>query len=102
MRGASDSFALKKRYHNEKLLNQTIINNTDIKEELIFLEKMRYELYGAGPYIGIKKNIQKKWLKRLEAIQVKKQPLYSFCAGVFFESGFNTGIKIRPLQETDG
>ena len=73
MRGASDSFALKKRYHNEKLLNQTIINNTDIKEELIFLEKMRYELYGAGPYIGIKKNIQKKWLKRLEAIQVKKQ-----------------------------
>ena len=73
MRGASDSFALKKRYHNEKLLNQTIINNTDIKEELIFLEKMRYELYGAEPYIGIKKNIQKKWLKRLEAIQVKKQ-----------------------------
>jgi cobaltochelatase CobT len=73
MRGASDSFALKKRYHNEKLLNQTIINNTDIKEELIFLEKMRYELYGAGPYIGIKINIQKKWLKRLEAIQVKKQ-----------------------------
>ena len=73
MRGASDSFALKKRYHNEKLLNQTIINNTDIKEELIFLEKMRYELYGAGPYIGIKKNIQKKWLKRLEAIQIKKQ-----------------------------
>jgi cobaltochelatase CobT len=73
MRGASDSFALKKRYHNEKLLNQTIINNTDIKEELIFLEKMRYELYGAGPYIGIKKNIQQKWLKRLEAIQVKKQ-----------------------------
>ena len=73
MRGASDSFALKKRYHNEKLLNQTIINNTDIKEELIFLEKMRYELYGAGPYICIKKNIQKKWLKRLEAIQVKKQ-----------------------------
>ena len=73
MRGASDSFALKKRYHNEKLLNQTIINNTDIKEELIFLEKIRYELYGAGPYIGIKKNIQKKWLKRLEAIQVKKQ-----------------------------
>ena len=73
MRGASDSFALKKRYHNEKLLNQTIINNTDIKEELIFLEKMRYELYGARPYIGIKKNIQKKWLKRLEAIQVKKQ-----------------------------
>ena len=73
MRGASDSFALKKRYHNEKLLNQTIINKTDIKEELIFLEKMRYELYGAGPYIGIKKNIQKMWLKRLEAIQVKKQ-----------------------------
>ncbi|MDB3863943.1 hypothetical protein N9325_03775 [Alphaproteobacteria bacterium] len=73
MRGASDSFALKKRYHNEKLLNQNIINNTDIKEELIFLEKMRYELYGAEPYIGIKKNIQKKWLKRLEAIQVKKQ-----------------------------
>ena len=73
MRGASDSFALKKRYHNEKLLNQTIINNIDIKEELIFLEKMRYELYGAEPYIGIKKNIQKKWLKRLEAIQVKKQ-----------------------------
>ena len=73
MRGASDSFALKKRHHNEKILNQLIAYNSDIKEELIFLEKMRYELYGANPYIGIKKNIQIKWLKRLKAIELKKQ-----------------------------
>ena len=73
MRGASDSFALKKKYHDERVLNQIITNNADIKEELIFLEKMRYELYGARPYIGIKKNIQNKWLKRIEAIQIKKQ-----------------------------
>ena len=73
MRGASDSFALKKRHHNEKILNQLIAYNSDIKEELIFLEKMRYELHGADPYIGIKKNIQIKWLKRLKVIELKKQ-----------------------------
>ena len=73
MRGASDSFALKKRHHNEKILNQLLVYNSDIKEELIFLEKMRYELYGANTYIGIKKNIQIKWLKRLKAIELKKQ-----------------------------
>lgn len=106
MRGASDSFALKKRYHNEKLLNQTIINNTDIKEELIFLEKMRYELYGAGPYIGIKKNIQKKWLKRLEAIQVKKQTdtkdlLYFALTKFFFDlSQENIWKKNNKLLKT--
>ena len=73
MRGASDSFALKKRYHNERLLNQILANNADIREELIFLEKMRYEIHGAGSYTGIKKNIQTKWLKRIKAIQNKKQ-----------------------------
>ena len=73
MRGASDSFALKKRYHNEKILNQVIVYNSDIKEELIFLEKMRYELHGADQYIGVKKNIKIKWLKRIKAIQQKKQ-----------------------------
>mgnify|MGYP001271185512 CR=1 FL=1 len=73
MRGASDSFALKKRHHNEKILNQILMHNSDIKEELIFLEKMRYELHGADQYIGVKKNIKIKWLKRIKAIQQKKQ-----------------------------
>ena len=73
MRGASDSFALKKRHHNEKILNQILMHNSDIKEELIFFEKMRYELHGADPYIGVKKNIQIKWLKRIKAIELKKQ-----------------------------
>ena len=73
MRGASDSFALKKKYHSEKLLNQITFYNPDIREEIIFLEKMRYELLGSKIYIGIKKNIQYKWLKLLSAIKSKKQ-----------------------------
>ena len=73
LRGASDSFALKKRFHNEGLLNQLVIINSDIKEEITFLEKIRYELYGSKPYKGITKNIQSKWLKRLDLIQAKKQ-----------------------------
>ena len=73
MRGASDSFALKKKYHNERLLNQIVSINSDIKEELIFLEKMRYESFGSKLYKGIKKNIELKWLKRLNLIQSKKQ-----------------------------
>ena len=73
LRGASDSFALKKRFHNEGLLNQLVIINSDIKDEITFLEKIRYELYGSQPYKGITKNIQSKWLKRLDLIQAKKQ-----------------------------
>ena len=73
LRGASDSFALKKRFHNEGLLNQLVIINSDIKEEITFLEKIRYELYGSMPYRGITKNIQTKWLKRINLIQAKKQ-----------------------------
>ena len=73
IRGASDSFALKKRFHNEGLLNQLVIINSDIKDEITFLEKIRYELYGSKPYKGITKNIQSKWLKRLDLIQAKKQ-----------------------------
>ena len=73
LRGASDSFALKKRFHNEELLNQLVSINPDIKEEITFLEKMRYELYGSKPYKGIAKNIHTKWLKRLNLIQAKKQ-----------------------------
>ena len=73
LRGASDSFALKKRFHNEGLLNQLISINPDIKEEITFLEKMRYELYGSKPYKGIAKNIYTKWLKRLNLIQAKNQ-----------------------------
>ncbi len=73
MRGASDSFALKKKYHNERLLNQIVSINSDIKEELIFLEKMRYESFGSKLYKGIKKNIELKWLKRLNLIKLKKQ-----------------------------
>ena len=73
LRGASDSFALKKRFHNEGLLNQLVSINPDIKEEITFLEKMRYELYGSKPYKGIAKNIHTKWLKRLDLIQAKNQ-----------------------------
>jgi cobalamin biosynthesis protein CobT len=73
MRGASDSFALKKKHHNEKLLNQITNQNIDIKEEIIFLERIRYEYQGSQNYLGIKRNIQKKWLKRLEGIKLKKQ-----------------------------
>ena len=73
LRGASDSFALKKRFHNEGLLNQLVSINPDIKEEITFLEKMRYELYGSKPYKGIAKNIHTKWLKRLNLIQAKNQ-----------------------------
>jgi cobaltochelatase CobT len=73
MRGASDSFALKKKHHNEKLLNQITNQNIDIKEEVIFLERIRYEYQGSQNYLGIKRNIQKKWLKRLEGIKLKKQ-----------------------------
>ena len=73
LRGASDSFALKKRFHNEGLLNQLASINPDIKEEITFLEKMRYELYGSKPYKGIAKNIHTKWLKRLNLIQAKNQ-----------------------------
>ena len=73
MRGASDSFALKKKYHSEKLLNQIVFYNLDIKEEIIFLEKKRYELLGSNLFKGIKKNIQIKWLKSISAIQSKKQ-----------------------------
>ena len=73
LRGASDSFALKKRFHNEGLLNQLVSINPDIKEEITFLEKMRYELYGSKPYKGITKNIHTKWLKRMDLIQAKNQ-----------------------------
>ena len=73
LRSASDSFALKKRFHNEGLLNQLVSINPDIKEEITFLEKMRYELYGSKPYKGISKNIHTKWLKRLDLIQAKNQ-----------------------------
>jgi cobaltochelatase CobT len=73
LRGASDSFALKKRFHNEELLNQLVSINSDIKEEITFLERMRYELYGSKPYKGITKNIHTKWLKRLNLIQAKNQ-----------------------------
>ena len=73
MRGASDSFALKKRYHNEKIQNQITLYNPDIRDGIIFLEKKRYELIGSITYKGIKKNIQNKWIKLVSAIQSKKQ-----------------------------
>ena len=50
MRSAADSFALKKKYHNEKQLNQITSQNVDIKEEIIFLERLRYETYGSRPF----------------------------------------------------
>ena len=73
MRGASDSFALKKKHHDEKLLNQITNQNIDIKEEIIFLERIRYEYLGSKNFLGIKRNIQSKWIKRLENIKLKKQ-----------------------------
>ena len=73
MRGASDSFALKKKYHDEKLLNQITSKNIDIREEIIFLERLRYKTYGSKPFKGIIKNIENKWFKRLEVLKLKKQ-----------------------------
>ena len=73
MRGAADSFALKKKYHDEKLLNQITSKNIDIREEIIFLERLRYETYGSKPFKGIIKNIENKWFKRLEVLKSKKQ-----------------------------
>ncbi len=73
MRGAADSFALKKKYHDEKLLNQITSKNIDIREEIIFLERLRYETYGSKPFKGIIKNIENKWFKRLEVLKLKKQ-----------------------------
>ena len=72
MRGASDSFALKKKYHNETALNQLTSFNSDIKDELIFLEKIRYEFYGSQSFIGIQKNIILKWIRRVELLKQKK------------------------------
>ncbi len=72
MRGASDSFALKKKYHNETSLNQLTSFNSDIKDELIFLEKIRYEFYGSQSLIGIQKNIILKWIRRVELLKQKK------------------------------
>ena len=40
MRGAADSVALKKKYHDERLLNQITSKNIDIREEIIFLEPL--------------------------------------------------------------
>ena len=73
MRGAADSFALKKKYHDEKLLNQITSKNIDIREEIVFLERLRYETHGSRPFKGIIKNIEHKWFKRLEVLKQKKQ-----------------------------
>ena len=87
-RSAADSFALKKKYHNEKQLNQITSQNVDIKEEIIFLERLRYETYGSRPFKGIVKNIENKWLKRLEILNLKKQKdskdLFYFTLTLFF------------------
>ena len=88
MRSAADSFALKKKFHNEKQLNQITSQNVDIKEEIIFLERLRYETYGSRPFKGIVKNIENKWLKRLEILDLKKQKdskdLFYFTLTLFF------------------
>ena len=88
MRSAADSFALKKKFHNEKQLNQITSQNVDIKEEIIFLERLRYETYGSRPFKGIVKNIENKWLKRLEILNLKKQKdskdLFYFTLTLFF------------------
>ncbi len=73
MRSASDSFALKKKYHDERILNQIVSANADLKEEIIFIEKLRYEFFGSKPFKGVQKNIQTKWIKRLDLIKIKKQ-----------------------------
>ena len=64
---------LLKKYHDEKLLNQITSKNIDIREEIIFLERLRYETYGSKPFKGIIKNIENKWFKRLEVLKLKKQ-----------------------------
>ncbi|MDC0861294.1 hypothetical protein OAQ08_01680 [Alphaproteobacteria bacterium] len=72
MRGSSDSFALKIKYHNESNFN--IISNTilDHQELLMKIERIRYESLGAIDYEGIKINIIRKWEKQKELILKKK------------------------------
>ena len=49
---------------------------------------MRYETYGSRPFKGIVKNIENKWLKRLEILNLKKQKdskdLFYFTLTLFF------------------
>ncbi|MAV82774.1 MAG: hypothetical protein CMI90_04865 [Pelagibacteraceae bacterium] len=63
MRGASDSFALKIKYHNEPIFNSISFNYHEYKELALTIEKIRYEYLGAINFEGIKKNLLNKWLK---------------------------------------
>ncbi|MDA1284693.1 MAG: cobalamin biosynthesis protein CobT [Proteobacteria bacterium] len=72
MRGASDSFALKMKYHNESNFNALSSLIFDQRELLMTVERIRYEFLGASGYQGIKINIKRKWKKQKEFILKKK------------------------------
>jgi cobaltochelatase CobT len=72
MRGSSDSFALKVKYHNESNFNVTSSVIVDHRELLMKIERIRYEFLGALDYQGIKINIIRKWIKQKDFILKKK------------------------------
>ena len=55
MRGSSDSFAFKIRYHNESNFNVLSLSVFNHKELLTAAEKIRYEYLGSIEYEGVKK-----------------------------------------------
>ena len=77
MRGSSDSFALKIKYHNESHFNALSSVVIDQRELLMTIERLRYEYLGILDFEGIRINILKKWFKQREIIQKKKDPTKS-------------------------
>jgi cobaltochelatase CobT len=73
MRGSSDSFALKVKYHNESNFNVTSSVIVDHRELLMKIERIRYEFLGALDYQGIKINIIRKWIKQKDFILYQKR-----------------------------
>ncbi len=86
MRGSSDSFALKIKYHNESHFNAISSVIIDQRELLMRIERLRYEFLGILDYEGIKVNILKKWFKQKEIIFKKNDPTKS---DLFFSTLLN-------------
>ena len=72
MRGSSDSFAFKIRYHNESNFNVLSLSVFNHKELLTAAEKIRYEYLGSIEYEGVKKNIHRKWLRQSNSLLKNK------------------------------
>ena len=100
MRGSSDSFALKIKYHNESHFNALSSVVIDQRELLMTIERLRYEYLGILDFEGIRINILKKWFKQREIIQKKKDPtksdlFYSTLLNYFILSSNNEKYEIE-------